>query len=31
LIKRNQKDEKQYEEFLNNDYPKKPEEEFEED
>ena len=31
LIKRNQKDEKQYEEFSNNDYPKKPEEEFEED
>lgn len=31
LIRRNQKDEKEYEEFSNNDYTKKPEEEFEED
>ena len=28
LIRRNFKDEKQYEEFANNDYPKKPEDDY---
>lgn len=28
LIRKNKKDEKDYEEFSNNNFPKKPEEEF---
>ena len=29
LIRKNQKDEKEYEEFSNNDYPKNPDEKYE--